>query len=258
MTDIRELARVLKAVSEPDAGAAVKRKAEQLMAEATPEEVSRAEQLLLQEGMAPEDLRAACDIHLALMNQANAPLRAGLPAGHVLDTLYKEHVEILEFLRRLDEVAARLATRETHDPADPDHALLRHLAAHLVSAEKHHAREEDVLFPELEKRGIDGPPRIMRLEHNEFRPRKHRLLELAEELGGANGKITPAGPAFIARRDEAVELARFIVFNLREHIFKEDNILYPTALQAIQDERLWADLKRRCDAIGYCCFSPAA
>jgi len=247
------------------------------MAAATPAEVSEAEQMLIDEGMAPEELRAACAIHLELLNRRNAPARDSLPAGHVLDTLFKEHVEILSFLDKLDGLAGRLAAAETHDPACKDYELLGHLAEHLVAAEKHHQREEDVLFPELEKRGVDGPPRIMRLEHNQFQPRKHRLLELAEaavragagrhpmvpavRLPGAPagaGENTMSSAEFAAWRDEVVDLANYIVFHLRDHIFKEDNILYPTAQKVIDDPEVWADMKRRCDAIGYCCFSPAA
>ncbi|MEK7279398.1 MAG: hypothetical protein AAB090_01970 [Nitrospirota bacterium] len=50
--------------------------------------------------------------------------------------------------------------------------------------------------------------------------------------------------------------ARFIVLTLRDHIFKENNILYPMALQVIQDKNSWDKLKSACDKIGYCCFTP--
>ena len=54
------------------------------------------------------------------------------------------------------------------------------------------------------------------------------------------------------------ELAGFIVPTLREHIYKENNILYPAALQVIEDDRVWQKLKDECDSIGYCCFTPEA
>jgi len=256
MVDTRELARVLREVAEPGADEAVRRRAEQLMAEATPAEVSVAEQMLIEEGKAPEELRAACDIHLKLLDRRTAPLRAGLPEGHVLDTLYKEHAEILGFLDKLDGLAARLEGKSSRDPLDPDNALLVHLAEHLVGAEKHHLREEQVLFPELERRGVDGPPRIMRLEHDQLRPAKRRLLELARQLAGEGGKGAEDQAALAALRREIVRVARFIIFNLRDHIFKEDNILYPTALQTITDPGLWEDMRQRCDRVGYCCFTP--
>lgn len=50
--------------------------------------------------------------------------------------------------------------------------------------------------------------------------------------------------------------AKYIVFNLRDHIYKENYILYPTALDALQEKELWGDMKNRCDQIGYCGFTP--
>jgi DUF438 domain-containing protein len=43
---------------------------------------------------------------------------------------------------------------------------------------------------------------------------------------------------------------------LRDHIFKENNVLYPAALEVIEDESVWTRLKQECDKIGYCCFKP--
>ena len=52
------------------------------------------------------------------------------------------------------------------------------------------------------------------------------------------------------------EIVKFLIPSLREHIFKENNILYPTALEAIDDAQVWVQLKRDCDRVGYCCFRP--
>ena len=38
---------------------------------------------------------------------------------------------------------------------------------------------------------------------------------------------------------------------LRDHIAKENEILYPAAVQMIEGPEAWAELKVRCDAIGY-------
>jgi hemerythrin-like domain-containing protein len=89
----------------------------------------------------------------------------------------------------------------------------------------------------------------MREEHKQLRPRKHALKELAQDVDRQDF-------ADFKRKLEA--LAGFIVPTLREHIYKENNILYPMALQVIDDEQVWDKLKSDCDAIGYCCFTPEA
>jgi DUF438 domain-containing protein len=104
-----------------------------------------------------------------------------------------------------------------------------------------------VLFPEMEKRGITGPTRIMRMEHDALRARKRALREAAENVRDMDFE------SFKAMVDEA---AKYIIFNLRDHIYKENYILYPTALDTIKDEELWNDMKDRCDQVGYCSFTP--
>ena len=42
----------------------------------------------------------------------------------------------------------------------------------------------------------------------------------------------------------------------RKLAIKENYILYPTALEAIKDEKLWENMREKCDDIGYCPFTP--
>lgn len=224
-----------------------KEEARRILADIDPVELSLAEQRLIEEGIAPEELRGLCAAHIEALGEELPKIKVATGPGHPLHTLIAEHEEILGFLAQLEKVSAVLAARNAYDPADPTFAELRHLAEELVSAEKHHAREEEALFPELERRGITGPTRVMRLEHNDLRAKKRRLLELATVVNGMD---------YSEFRKELKETATYIVFNLRDHIFKENTILYPTALKAIPEENVWARIKEASDTIGYCCFTP--
>ena len=51
------------------------------------------------------------------------------------------------------------------------------------------------------------------------------------------------------------EAAEFLIEELPSHIYKEDNILYPMAIQVLP-ENMWTAVKKNCDEIGYCCFTP--
>jgi len=184
MEKLERLTEVLRKLNSSGAAEAVREEARALLREISPAELSLAEQKLIEEGVDPQQLRHLCAVHLEVLDDELRDVRGRLTPGHVLDTFYREHDEILHFLDLLDSVNERIQKENEYDPANPAYEMLRHLAEHLVAAEKHHAREEEVLFPELEKRGITGPPRIMRLEHNDLRPRKHRLLELAEAAAG--------------------------------------------------------------------------
>jgi DUF438 domain-containing protein len=164
-----------------------------------------------------------------------------LPKEHLLRDLIDEHARLLAYLDELDELieAYRDAagTPEARDIA----ARIRVIAETLVHAEPHHRREEEVLFPELEKRGVATPSRIMRREHEALRAWKRKLLDAAS----------------VPHPDtEAVaEPAGSLAASLREHILKENEVLYPMALSTIADDETWQRMRSAAAKLGPCCVS---
>lgn len=165
-----------------------------------------------------------------------------LPQGHVIRTFFQEHEHLLSVLDRVQELASELASAK--GPARAREILdgLAGAAEALIAAEPHHKREEEILFVELESRGLDGPPAVMTREHQELRRLKHALLEVARAREPDPGSVSRTAGALVGM--------------LREHIAKENQILYPMALRAIRDPADWESMKERCDRIGYCCFTP--
>jgi len=89
----------------------------------------------------------------------------------------------------------------------------------------HHGKEERCLFPCLEERGVPkegGPIGVMLMEHEMGR-------NLVRRIGETTGRVE-AGEA---GREEAVALVEDYVDLLENHIFKEDNILFNMATQAM-------------------------
>ncbi len=115
-----------------------------------------------------------------------------------------------------------------------------------MEAESHHQREEEALFPALEKHDITEPIAIMKEDHSEFRKRKQRLFQISQ---------ADQTMEFTDFKVEVLELGKYITRELESHIFKEDNILYQIALQVLSTEE-WDEVKRACDQVGYCCFTP--
>lgn len=93
----------------------------------------------------------------------------------------------------------------------------------------HHGKEEDQLFPAIGERGIPtkvGPVAVMLDEHVLGR-REIAAMEAA--VKALQGNDPKAIGEYVARARNYVEL-------LREHIMKEDNILFPMAEAALSDE----------------------
>ena len=169
-----------------------------------------------------------------------------LPEGHIIKTMVTEHEHILEMLDELQKIAHQLS-RDDKKSGTIFMARANELAVKIVGAEPHHQREEQVLFPAIEEVGISGPTQVMRMEHEVMREMKHDLKSETENID----------VDWSVRVEKVSQLILELCSTLRQHIDKENNILYPMALQSITEVTKWEEMKVRCDEIGYCCFCPS-
>ncbi|MBI2831504.1 MAG: DUF438 domain-containing protein [Chloroflexi bacterium] len=239
----RELLRDLKEGDQEQA----KEKARELLREVDATTLGVMEQELIREGVSHEEIRSSlCDIHLEVMKDSLLAQRVEVSAPHPVNTLMEEHKIILDTLNQLGALVERLEDTGSFDEFGEDREKLKDVSHHLVEAESHHQREEEVLFPVLEAHDIVEPPSIMKMDHVEFRKRKKELYQLSHDSRDIEF------PLFKAR---VTELGKYLTKELGSHIFKEDNILYQIALQVLNEEE-WAEVKKGADKIGYCCFTP--
>jgi len=148
------------------------------------------------------------------------------------EQLKAEHKGIKLMLRIIEKMCERL---KSGGSVEPEH-LEQVLEFLKVFADKcHHAKEEELLFPALEKIGVPregGPIGVMLAEHDKAREYVKGISEgIARYKAGerrAAAKIVENGMAYIRI--------------LTAHIDKEDYVLYPVAdaklPRDIQDELL--------------------
>jgi hemerythrin-like domain-containing protein len=141
------------------------------------------------------------------------------------EILSAEHRVIEQVLDCLEAIADRARNGQSIDLANAEKAL-RFLKA--FADRCHHGKEEDQLFPKMAERGIParvGPIAVMLDEHEQGRAAIRKMEQaLAEARRG-----DPHGSAGFS------EHARAYVDLLREHIAKEDHILFPMAEAALDD-----------------------
>lgn len=95
----------------------------------------------------------------------------------------------------------------------------------------HHGKEEDILFQRMVERGFSvqsGPLAVMLHEHTQGRARVRVLRQTGQGQG----------PVEAAEREAMVAAAREFIPLLRQHILKEDRILYPMALRVLTGAEL--------------------
>ncbi len=133
------------------------------------------------------------------------------------EQLQEEHQGITLMLKILEKVCVKM---EAQEKVNPEH-LERIVEFFRVFADKcHHGKEEDLLFPEMEKAGVPrerGPIGVMLAEHTQGRA----FVRAMGEAVTRNKKGEARG------REEFVENARNYISLLTQHIEKENNILFP-------------------------------
>ncbi|MGL5617013.1 MAG: DUF438 domain-containing protein [Sarcina sp.] len=244
---VNRLKELLKKLNEGNVSEELKNETLEVVKTISPLELSLAEQKLIDEGMNPTDLRHLCDIHMEVLKDELEKLKANIIKGHVLYTLVAEHDEITKLLNELEEINKEIQQLEKYDESNLIYNRLVEVATLILEAELHHKREEDVLFKNLEDLEITGPTRIMRMEHDTLRIKKRAIKELGNTVKYLD---------FQDFKDRLDPLAKELVYELKDHIFKENYILYPTALESIKSEEQWEEMRKACDEIGYCPFTP--
>jgi len=141
-----------------------------------------------------------------------------------IEQLMHEHQEGLAALDRLEEAAKQVAA----DGLSSEMMKAMNQAIAFINGEirGHNEKEEKVLFPALAPYlpSPGGPVDVMLAEHRE-------LWQLNDRLVAALAEPSPDQAAL-------ANTALSIVHLLRQHISKEDNILYPMARQFLGEDGL--------------------
>jgi len=240
---LKDLIKALHAGASPDE---LKQRFRDVLKGTGPTDIAQIEEELVAEGMPREEIQRLCDLHLAVFRESLEGEQASAPAGHPIHILMQEHDLLLQSAEELKNLAQGMSAAKSSSYAATEVEQIRHIEEHLKDSESHYLREENVLFPYLEKHGITQPPAIMWMEHDKIRQMKKSIYQLVD----ARESMIPQD--FAKELEEAASaLAEF----LSSHFYKENNVLFPTALKVIEQSE-WKDVRRQFDELGYCCFTP--
>ena len=93
----------------------------------------------------------------------------------------------------------------------------------------HNKKEEDFLFPLLEKRGIPGSPGPLGVMLQEHEAERQLLARMVEEISDLN-----KGPDEVLRKFKQEGLEYLSI--RAEHIWKENDVLYPMGRKVLKEE----------------------
>ena len=190
----------------------------------TSKEIFDLEQSLLADGVPPEEIKKFCNVHALLFDKSLEKSMADPEDPSHPVALFK--AENAEIKRRVESAKALLPGLKDGGGAGWVRGLLEELRA----VAKHYERKEQLLFPYLEKAGFYGPSKVMWGKHDEVRG----LLKKA--LAAPDAEFPAAAAAALEEIDGM--------------IFKEESILFPTALEKLKPAD-WAEIFRESAQAGY-------
>ncbi|MBN1979245.1 MAG: DUF438 domain-containing protein [Anaerolineae bacterium] len=189
-------------------------------------EIAALEQGLIAEGMPEMEIKRLCDVHVAAFKDAlDTQERPESLPGHPVYTFRAENAAAAQVLEALE--AAIQAGQWEQARAELER---------LREYDRHYLRKEYLLFPFLEKHAFSGPSAVMWAIHDDVRAGWKNLAELLTSAPDAAQVAEVFGPLATA---------------IREMFYKEENILFPAALQMLSSDE-WASIHVQEPEFGVC------
>lgn len=223
----------------------VKAEFEKAVGNITVAEISQLEQALMEEeGIPVSEVQRLCSVHTAIFKGSIEDIhRSDKPEdqpGHPVHTWKLENKEIdmlVNFKLKL-----HFERFEREDTDEHVFKLIDDLNL-LLDIDKHYSRKENLLFPYLEKYGIYGPTQVMWGIQDHIRDgiklAKQKLMNYSSD-----------------QKQSVINELNFVIREVTEMIFKEENILFPMALNTLTEDE-WIKIAHESDEIGFCLTGPA-
>ncbi|MDQ0999637.1 DUF438 domain-containing protein [Neobacillus niacini] len=158
--------------------------------------------------------------------------------GHPIHTFVLENKELDKLVNT--QLQVHLGQFEIEDSQEIVLLLLEDINL-LLDIDKHYSRKENLIFPYLETYGIYGPTNNM-WRINDFI--RDAIKDARKKLASYNGE-----------KQAVIELINFVIQEVITMIYREENILFPMALNNFTEDE-WLKIARESDEIGYCLIAP--
>lgn len=221
----------------------VKEKFNHAVGEISVDEISELEQALMQEeGIPVTEVQRLCSVHAAVFKGSIQVIhradKSEEQPGHPVHTFKMENQEI-------DRLANfKIALHLDHflkDQKEENRLQLLEDFSLLYDVDKHYSRKENLLFPFLEKYGIFGPTKVMWAVDDGIRIGIKEVKQKLTQFDG-NAKMV-------------VDLAKRVLQEVTDMIYKEEQILLPMALDKLTEDE-WLQIAAQSEDVGYCLTAP--
>ena len=198
-------------------------------------EIGQMEQVLMDEGLPPEEIKRLCDVHVEIFKEALEEQDRPEPSpGHPIHTFMKENRASEKIMSETSMLLGRIKQTPEQDIFKEHGRALEGLIKRLFEIDIHYTRKENQLFPMLEFRHFTGPSQVMWSIHDDIRAYLKKTRE-----------------AF-ARKDflQTEKSLKEAIQTIRDMIYKEEHILFPASLDMLTQKE-WIKVKEGEADIGF-------
>lgn len=225
----------------------IKHQLETLLDEADYSDVFTMEVQLIQEGIPAEAIQDLCDTHTRVLKKhLDLQETPETIPGHPVHTFVQENRELTRTAAQIRHLMAQISALPGEADATVAMDSIHQLLNDLMDVDKHYRRKEYLLFPYFEKNELPGPPAVMWGKHDELRELLKGTLQGFEQVDSFQA-------------DEAAAFNQFstmaVVEAIEDMVYKEEKILYPTALTLLTDQD-WYEIYQQSDEYGYSLYAP--
>ena len=203
-------------------------------------EIAKIEQELMNEGMPAEEIKRLCDVHVEIFKEAlEEQDRPEPPLGHPVHTYMKENRASEKIMSDTSMLMGLLGQPPAPQAFEAHRQKLGELIEELSEINTHYTRKENQLFPMLEAHHFTGPSQVMWSIHDDIRA---QMKQARDAFAGGDALQT------VASLQEAIQA-------IRDMIYKEEHILFPTSLDMLTDSE-WVKVKEGEPDIGFAWVVP--
>ncbi len=202
-----------------------KEKFEKEIGSITSFEIAQIEQELINEGVSTEEIKQFCNVHALLFKSILSESFKDVEYPvHPVNLLKQENQQIKKLIEKIKK-----AVQEKNIDT------LSGLLEELKKIDVHYSTKEQLLFPYLEKHGFMGPSKVMWGKHNDIRAMMKNAIDALEKV----------------EFDEYVKkYLNPLIQEIDGMIFKEENILFPSALEMLSPQE-WVEILKEIRETGF-------
>ncbi len=213
----------------------VKKQFNKLLKNVSPEEISEMENTLIMEGFPPEEIQRLCEVHVQIFETTLAKnKKPDKMPGHPIHTFMEENKALKKIIKKLQVLIKKIIKGKNDISLEFKNEL-----ENLKLVNVHYIRKENQLFPFLEKNKFFGPSKVMWGKHDEIR----KYIKDFENY-------------YIEKNYEGLkEISGKLFSSLKNMIFMEEKILFPTSLKKLNIND-WIEIRKSEKELGYVWIIP--